>query len=801
MDSLRQDFRYALRTLRHTPGFTLAAVVTLALAIGANTVLFSAIHAMLLKPLPFQAPEALVRLWCQQLDFPQASVSPPELLGWREHGKSFAQLAGFARRDMSRTGADSAERVRAARVTPNFFQTLGVTPTQGRDLRDEDAQPGNPPGSVVVSHAFWKKALGGASDAVGGTVRLDGRTYTVAGVLPEGFTFPEFSEDVDVWLPNWLDPESHGNHYMSVIGRMAPGVTLEAATADLARVAQLIARPGAPGEKAHGVTTDLWQRYLTSTSRPVLWALWAAVGFVLLIACANVANLLLVRALARQRDGAIRAALGASRGRRIQQALAESVLLGLVGGLVGLLLVMWGMELVRALLPPSMLRMTPVELSVPALLFSVALSLGAGLLFGLAPALHTSGSDVLPLLKQSGSAAGARANHPLRNGLVAVQLALALVLLVGTVLMVQTLRNLQAVDPGFDAERVLHARLALPDLKYGGPDQQRGFFADYLERLRALPDVESVGMVNDAPLGGTNSNGDFTLEGAPRDSGLRYVTEYRVASPGYFRALRVALREGRDFDGRDSQKGAPSVIVNEAFVRKFLGGGEALGRRIRLGWSDNEPFRDIVGVVADVRHNRLTEPAQPETYLPYEQYPVRTMSILLRTSREPSTLVAAVRQELKAVDAEQPAYDVAPFVDRMDRQVSRPLATARLLAAFAALAVVLAGVGVYGVMAYAVGQRTRELGIRLALGAHPRQVLGLVMRQGLMLTLLGVGAGLLAAFGCMRLLAALLYGVKAHEPGVFLGVAAALACVSLLATWIPALRASRVSPSVSLRAE
>ncbi|WXH26427.1 hypothetical protein WA016_00336 [Myxococcus stipitatus] len=803
MDSLRQDLRYALRTLKHTPGFTIAAVVTLALAIGANTVLFSAIHAMLLKPLPFRSPAELVRIWCEQEGIEFASVTPTELLGWREHSKGFSELAGFSRRDLSLTGGDTPERVRAARVTTNFFKLLGASPAQGRDFAEDDAQPRNASRTVVVSHAFWRRSMAGAADAVGRDILLDGHSHTVVGVLPEGFTFPDFGDDVEVWMPDWMDPEAHGNHYMRVLGRLAPGISMEAATSDLLRAARTVheVRVGDKPDKAHKVTTLLWQEHLTSSSRPVLWALWGAVGFVLLIACANVANLLLVRALARQRDGAIRAALGASRRRRVQQALAESVLLGLFGGVVGLLLVMWGMELVRTLLPESMLRMTPVELSIPALLFSLVLSIGAGLLFGLAPALHTTGMDVLPLLKQSSAAVGARANHPLRNMLVAVQLALALVLLVGTVLMVQTLRNMQGVAPGFDADGVLTGRLSLPDVRYPKQENLRAFYTELLGRLRALPDVEAVGVVNDAPLGGSNTNGDFMLEGGPVNPTARHVTEFRVASEGYFRALRIAVKQGRDFGPQDSAAGAPSVIVNETFVRIFLGGHEPLGKRMRLDWSDNEPFREIVGVVADVRHSRLTEPATPEAYVPFEQYPLRIMSVVLRTRREPSVLAGSVRQELKAMDADQPIFDLLPFDSRMERQLSRPLATTRLLAAFALLAVVLAGVGVYGVMAYSVGQRTRELGIRLALGAHPRQVLGLVMRQGLRLTVMGVGLGLLTAFGCMRLLASLLYGVNANEPTVFVGVAAVLASVSILATWVPALRASRVSPSVSLRAE
>ncbi|WP_164017139.1 ABC transporter permease [Pyxidicoccus trucidator] len=802
MDSLRQDFRYALRTLARTPGFTLAAGITLALAIGANTVLFSAIHTMLLRPLPFQEAGELVRAWCRQgggLD--TASVSEPELLGWREHGRSFAQLAAFGRKDLNRTGVDSPERVRASVVTANFFSTLGVRPSQGRDFTDEDARPGQPASVVVVSHGFWKRALAGGADVVGRTLVLDGRGHTVVGVLPESFNFPEYAEEAEVWLPLGLDPQRHGHHYLSVLGRRAPGVTLEAAQADLGRVATLIHRPEPGDPTPHGVTTRPWQEELTGNMRPVLWMLWGAVAFVLLIACANVANLMLVRALARQRDGAIRAALGASRGRRMQQALAESVLLALVGGAVGLLLVLWGLELVRTLLPASMLRLAPLELSVPALAFSMALSVGVGLLFGLAPALHTSGMDVLPLLKQSGSSAGARAHHPLRNALVMVQLALAMVLLVGTGLMVRTLQNVQSVDLGFDTNGLLSARLSLPAAKYVDAPRRATFFDELQGRLGALPGVEAVGLINDAPLGQSNTNGDFTLEGSPVQPGERYLTEYRVASPDYFRTMRIPVRQGRAFGPQDGEKGAPVAIVNEAFVRSYLGTGEALGRRVKLDWNGDSAFHDIVGVVADVRHDRLTLPARPEVYFPLAQLPVPTVTLLLRTRGSEAPVMAAVRQEVKAVDAEQPIFDLAPFTARIDSQLLRPTATARLLAAFALLAVVLAGVGVYGVMAYTVGQRTRELGIRLALGAHPRQVLRLVLGQGLRLTVVGVGVGLLAAFGCTRLLASLLYGVDASEPTIFLGVAVVLGGVSLLASWLPALRASRVSPAISLRSE
>ncbi|WP_426751070.1 ABC transporter permease [Myxococcus sp. Y35] len=800
MDSLRQDLRYALRTLTRTPGFTLAAGFTLALVIGANTVLFSAIHAMLLRPLPFPTPESLVRIWCAQESVSHASVSPPELLGWREHAKGFSQFAGFGRVNLNRTGTDEPERVRAGRVTTNFFSLLGVHPAQGRDFREEDAPAGGETSVVVVGHGYWQRALAGAPDVVGKTLVLNGRSHTVVGVLPEDFSFPEFSEDMDLWIPEWLDPQRHGNHYESVLGRLAPGTSLEAARADLERVAEAIGIPE-PGQQLHTVRVTGWQEHLTSNTRDVLWMLWAAVGFVLLIACANVANLMLVRTLARQRDGAIRAALGASRGRRVQQSLVESVLLSLFGGVVGLLLVLWGAELVRTLLPANMLRVAPLELNATVLAFSALLSVGTGLLFGLAPALHATGMDVLPMLRQSGSAVSARTGHPLRNALVMVQLALALVLTVGTGLIVRSLYNVMAVDPGFDPAGVVSAQLSLSPEKYEDDARKRAFFDSVAERLAARPGVEAVGIVNDAPLGNTSSGGDFALEGSTASPSERFYTDFRVASPGYFQAMRIAVRQGRDFGPQDTEKGAPVIIVNEAFVRKFLGGGEALGRRVRVDWDDQQPFRDVIGVVADVRHESLTKPAKPEVYLPYAQYPLRTMTMVVRTHDDVASALAALREEVKAVDAEQPIYDLVPFTDRVERVLVRPTGTARLLGAFAVLAVILAGVGVYGVLAYSVGQRTRELGIRMALGAHPMQVLRLVLGQGLRLTALGVGMGLIAAFGATRLMAATLYGVEPFAPDIFLGMSVALAALSLLACLVPALRASRVSPAVSLRAE
>ncbi|MBJ6765650.1 ABC transporter permease [Myxococcaceae bacterium JPH2] len=801
MDTLRQDIRYALRTLSRTPGFTLAAALTLALAIGANTVLFSAIHAVLMRPLPFPRAESLVRIWDTQEAIERASVSQPELLGWREQTHAFSQLAAFDHVDYNRQGIDTPERVRGGRVTTNFFTLLAVTPSLGRDFTEEDAPAAAPSSRVMISHGFWKRAMNAAPDVVGQTLVLDGRSHTVVGVLPESFSFPEYTEDVDVWVPQWMDPQRHGMHHLAVLGRLAPGRTVETASAELARVAGPISHVNA-GEKPHGVRVVSWRESLVEGTRPVLWTLWAAVGFVLLIACANVANLMLVRALGRQRDGAIRAALGAPRARQVQQALVESVLLALLGGAVGMLLVLWGLELVRTLLPPNMIRMAPMELSGTALLFSFGLSVGTGVLFGLAPALYMSTVDAMGVLRGSSRSVSGTSN-PLRSGLVAVQLALALVLLVGTVLMVRTLDNVQHVDLGFDPHGVLTVRLSQP-LSQSPEDLTRraALFEQMRQRLATLPGVEAAGFVNDAPLGGSNSNGDFVIDGrgAPPE-GQRWLTELRVATPDYFRAMRIALRSGRTFESGDISSSAPVVIINESFARRYFPGEEPLGKRIRVDWTDAEPYREIIGVVGDVRHERLTEPAKPESYVPLTQFPWPTMTLVLRTRGEPTTMLSSVRNEVRAVDSTLPVQDLRPFDSRLENELRRPMAVTRLLGCFALLALVLAGVGVYGVMAYAVSQRTRELGIRLALGEHPSSVLRLVLGQGMRLTLVGVAVGVVAALACTRLMASMLYGVNANEPFILGGVALTLAFVALLASGVPAWRASRVPPTVALRAE
>ena len=798
MESLLQDLRYALRTLRRSPGFAIAAGLTLALAIGANTVIFSALYTTLLAPLPYEEPGRLVRVWDGQEGVDRASVSAPEVLALQQ-SKAVSGLAAYDRGDLTLTGGDLPERVTATRATANVFQVLGVRPQLGRGFTEEEAQEGAPK-VVVLSDAFWRRHFGADPNVLGRSVTFNGESYAVIGVLPIDFSFGEHSNDADVWVPHPLRKDRPGSHYLSVVARLAPGVSLKAANEDLTRLNQAFWR--AQGEPLpHKTSAMAWRDSLTQQTRGAMFLLLGAVGFVLLIACANVANLTLVRGLSRQREGAIRAALGASRARQVRQALAESVLLALFGGLVGLVLALWGMDLARILVPTTMTRFAPSALSLPALGFNFALSVGCGLLFGLFPALQVTRAELTPLLKEGGVQSGARGHHPMRSALVVLQVALALVLLIGTGLVVRSLQNQQRAELGFDPERVLTARLTLPPEKYQTPERMRHFYEEVVERVQRLPGVEAAGLVNNAPLWGNNTNGDFTIVGRQGAPGERLVTEFQIASPDYFRAMGIALERGRGFGPQDTATSPGVVLVNEAFAKKFFPGQEVLGQRINLGWTDNEPPREIVGVIADVRHRRLREAPVPESYVPVSQVQMNRMVLALRARGEPTGLASAVRQEVLAVDPQQPVYDVSTYGERLSSLLRQERAATRLLGALAVLALVLAGVGLYGVMAYTVGQRTRELGIRRALGAQQTQVLSLVLGQGARLTLTGLALGLLGAYGLARVAQSILYEVSATEPVVFLGLSLTLAAVALGACWLPARRASRVDPAISLRAE
>lgn len=798
MDSLLQDLRYAARSLARTPGFTLAVALTLALAIGANTVFYSAVHAVLLRPLPFPQPERLVRVWDQQEGYSRASVSAPELLNFREHARSLAGLAAYDRQDKSRTDGDAPERVTVSRTTVDLLEVLGVSPAAGRAFTPEDEGQK----VALVSHAYWSRRLGARADAVGSSLVLDGESHTVVGVLPRGLTFTGWTDEPEVWLPLRLDPTSHkGMHFLVAIGRLEPGFTVEQALADLQRVNQAFWKDdGRP--RPHGALVMGWQRMLTEKTAPMLWTLLGAVGFVLLIACANVANLMLVRALGRQREGAIRAALGASRSRHVQQLLVESVVLALVGGALGVALSVWGMELARWAVPERLQRVAPLTLSPSVLLFTLGLSVGTGLLFGLVPAWQASRPDLMGVLRTSGSAVGARGRHPLRSVLVVVQLALAMMLLVGTGLTLKMLQSLEQADLGFEPQGTLTARLSLPPARYEEEARTRAFWAQLLERLSALPGVEAAGAISHAPLAGTNVNGGFQVEGRPTPEGELYTTEKRVVSPDYFRAMGMELRRGRGFTAQDTESVPSVVVVNETLARRYFPGEDAVGKRILLGfWGDGTAVSEIVGVVEDVRQAAANEPPAPEAYVPVAQVPQATLTLVVRTTGAPSQLAGPLREAVQALDPQQPVYDVRTYQQVVDGRLESERTASRLIGAFALLALGLAALGIYGVMAYTVGQRARELSIRRALGAPEGHVLGLVMGQGARLTLAAVGVGLLGAAGLGRVVASSLYGVSAFEPLIFLAVSVLLGGVALLACWLPARRASRVDPAVVLRGE
>ncbi len=800
MDTLLQDVRYAVRTLVRTPVFTLAVALTLALAIGANTVFYSAVHAVLMRPLPYAQPEQLVRIWDGQKGVERASVSEPEALAWRDGAKSLADLAAYHRADFNRTDGDAPERVQVARSTSNIFSLIGVTPALGRGLTAEDEAEGAPR-VAVASHSYWTRRLGADPRALGRTLQLDGESYSLVGVLPEGFSFGDFRDEAELWVPRRLDASAQkGSHFLTVIARLAPGVTPEAAQADVARVNAAYTADNGAGQE-HGAVVMGWQRMLTERTSGLLWALLGAVGFVLLIACANVANLMLVRALGRQREGAIRSAMGASRWCHVQQLLVESVLLALLGGALGLVLALWGMDLARLAVPERLQRVAPLSLSVPALLFNLGVSVGAGLLFGLVPALQASRPDLMGVLRTSGNAAGARARHPVRSALVVVQLVLALVLLVGTGLTVKMLRSLEQVDLGFEPKGLLTARVSLPEARYGEDAQKRAFWTQLLERVAAVPGVEAAGAISYLPLSGSNVNGDFRIDGRPTPEGERYITEKKLVTPDYFRAMRLDVKRGRAIGPQDVEGAPAGTVVNETFARRFFPGEDPVGKRVYLDITDGDVLWEVVGVVEDARQSRLQEAPRAEAYAPVAQVPPSAMTLVLRTRGAPAAATAQLRAAVALVDAQQPLYDVRTYEEVVENQLASERTGSRLFTTFAVLALVLAGVGIYGVMAYVVGQRGREMGIRRALGATETHVLGLVLGHGMRLTAVALGVGLVAAVALGRLLASSLFGVSAFEPVILLSVSALLCGVALLACWLPARRASRVDPAVVLRQE
>ncbi len=802
MQSFFQDLRYGARMLLKQPGFTLIAVLTLALGIGANTAIFGIFSGVLLRPLPF--PNAQQLLVAQ--DRPWMPVA--HFTAWREGQQSLAHLAAYYPREYNLTMQTETELIEGAEITPDFFPLLGVAPNVGRNLLAEEDQPGRQR-VALVSTGLWQRRFGKAQ-LDNQSVRLNGEEYQVVGVLPDSFQPFELNmRKPDVWVPHVLTPiRTDGElNYVIPVARLKADVTLVQAQAELdLKLAQLRQqRPELFSESPREVRLGTLQEQIVQGTRPALRLLLAAVGFVLLIACVNVSNLLLARAARREKETAIRAALGASRWRVMQQMLTESLLLSLSGGAVGVLFAIWGLDLFVWLLPANTPQLGQIGVDATVLAFSLLLSLATGILFGLVPALTATRPDLNELLKEGGKASGGGANlKRTLNLLVVAEIALACVLLIGAGLAAHSFLRVQQVEPGFNAERVLTMRLQVPENRYTTMSELNGFYQRALERLAATPGVEAVALSNNLPLSRANAIRGLTIEGR----GDSVTADFGVVSPAYFRALQLPLRRGRVFTEADTAASAGVVVIDETMARKYFPPADAVGKQLRLGEESN-PWLEVVGVVADSKSSGLETTSYPGIYIPYQQRQARLveslvgrrMTLLVRTTSAPSQFVAALRQSLREIEPNQAVTDVKPLAQVLAESVAPQRFRTVLLSLFALVAVLLASLGIYGVMNYTVSMRTREIGIRVALGAESRDVLRLVLRQGLTLALTGVALGVAAALALTRLMKTFLFGVSTTDPLTFVGVALTLTFIAVLACWLPARRATKVDPMIALRCE
>jgi putative ABC transport system permease protein len=804
MDSLVADLRYALRQLRRSPIFTVAAVACLALGIGANTAIFTVINAVLVRPLPYPRPDRLAMLFEGTVGdaTDRNNVSPADFLDWQVQSGAFERMAAIYDLGVNLTGHGAPAEVPAEQASAEIFPLLGLTPVLGRTFTAGEDSPGA--GNVVVlSYGLWQRRFGGARDVIGQVVRVDDKPYTVVGVLGQGAGLVGQARTPDLWLPLALDPaqdyRTTAGRYLTVIARLRPGVTLPAAEADLRTVAARLeaAHPGFNGGWSANVVP--LNEYVLGPLRQPLLVLAGVVALVLLIACANVANLQLAQATARRREIAVRAALGAGRGRMIRQFLIESVLLSLTGGVAGALLALWLTDALAASATARIPRLGTVDVDLSALGFTLALSVAAGLLFGLAPATQAARADLHEGLKEGarGTAGGTRT----RAALVAGQVALALVLLAGAGLLLKSFANLQRVDLGFEPEHVLTARITLPEVRYTEPARQAAFFESLLARLNALPGVRAAGAINWLPLSGLRSATDFWFGGRPIPSDADQPTaDISVVDPSYFRAMGITLQTGRGIAPTDDARHPKAVVVSERFVRDYFPGQSPLGQQIFMPWGDTL-VGTIVGVARDVKHAGVDSVVQPTIYWSMAQFPWSGMHLVLRAEGDLRPLAAALPGVVQSLDPDLAVADVRPLESYLGDALARHRFSMALLAGFAALALALTAVGLYGVIAYTVVQRTRELGIRLALGATPGVVLRGVLRWGLQLVGAGIVVGMVGAVAFTRVLRTLLYQVSATDPLVLGAIVLLLAVVGIVASYAPARRATRVDPMVALRSE
>ena len=820
------DLRYALRMLLKSPGFTIVAVLTLALGIGANTAIFSVVNAVLLKPLPFPASQQLLAAGMTNTNdgSPRdelGSLSYPDYFDFRKENRTLASLAIYRNETVAFNDANGAQSLVGIKCSGDFFDVLGIKPIIGRGFGRVDEAAGGGPGGykVILSYNFWQRHFGGDKNVLGRRIELDRRPCTVIGVMPVRFQFPIQTDPIEFYITIAGDAtsndaskpvtEQRGNHSLESIARLRPGISMAQAQADLSTIAARLEKQYPDTNTAFGALVKPLREDLVGDVRAALYVLFGAVVCVLLIANANVANLLLARASVRGKEIALRAALGASRSRIVRQLLTESVLLSALGGLGGLLLAQWGTDALIKTVPQNIPRIGDIQLDAPVLAFTILISLATGIIFGLVPAWQASHVDLNSALK-TGTRGGSESGHKgrFRNGLVMAEVALALVLLISAGLLIQSFARLGQVQTGLQPDRLLTARIGLPGSAYPKSENIIAFFDKLMPKIRALPEVESVSTIMPLPLSSSNMVTDFDIVEHSLPEGQRPAAPARVAGTDYFKTVGIPVRQGRVFDEHDTFNSAPVVIVNELFASKYFPGQNALGKRITPGFAvdggpDDKPkVREIIGVVGNVKHRSLRNDDTPEMYLPQSQIPFEFLTLVVRTRvANPASLTAAIRTQLAAVDPDIPLTNVRVFEEYISRSLARPRFNALLLSIFAGTALLLTAIGIYGVMAYSVVQRTNEIGIRMALGAEQSSIFRLIVGQAMTLVAISLVVGLVAAFAATRLLNSLLFGVGAWDPITFSVIVLLIAGVAFLAAWLPARRAARVDPMIALRSE
>ena len=797
MGKLLHDIRYGSRSFLRQPGFTATAVLALALGIGANTAVFSVVYGVLLRPLPYPDPDALVFVHDTYPAVPSASVSFPKLVALRQATTTLTALGGFSPVGLTLTGGAEPEQIPSTRATADFFKALAVPPLHGRWFTDEEDRP-NGPRAIILSYALWQRRFGGDASVLNTSIQVDGVPRTIVGIMPDGRHYPATTQ---AWVPMALPTTgAPGGNFMRLLGRKRAGVTVEQVQHDLAAASAAF---NAQNQLQRDVKVLPLHEALVSNNRRMLAILQGAVAFVLLIACANVANLLLARSVTRQRELAIRAALGAGRSRILRQVLTESVMLSVTGGILGVLLASWLVRLFVALSPTNFPRMQSIAIDTGVLLFTFAVAVLTGVLFGLAPARQGFRTDPNDSLRETGTRGATGGPRGTSRTLVTAEVALAVVLVIGAGLMVRSLRNMQQEATGFQTEGILTFNMNLPSAKYPGA-APREFYRRLLDEIRSVPGVQSAATINYAPMTNFGFNGGFSVVGQPPfEAGEAPVTEFRFVSPGYFSTMGIAVRRGEGFTERHNENDRPVVIINETMAQKYFGGGDPIGQHIALVVDAPKVTREVVGVVADVRDAALAAAPVPEVFVPHAQAPLNAMAVVVRLAGEMriDSVLPSIRERVRTLDPDLPLVRPRTLESAIEATAGNTRVISILTSVFAIVAALLASIGIYSLIAYSVAQRTREIGIRVALGADRRAVVRLILKEGVVLAVVGVVCGIGGAFFLTQTLQTLLYEVKPMDPLVLAATCGGMVAVAALASVVPALRALRVDPMVALRAE